>query len=259
METENIEHLVWRAIQTLDEAQGWRLTPADQEALCRAVAPLISAEAASSLERMQIVVHNYYCDGPAVNAMLTAGSPEGEALWSQWYEQIAKSAAKKGLAEADALDLVHSTFFHMQRALQNFKFESRLTTYWHAVFNNRFCKWLEQKKRRPQPDEIQEELTPAAQHQPLADTILNNEIAELVHGELQALLKSTDYIILSLYYIEQTFIDADSGEQKRWTDAEIGNHLAMPLNTITARRTRALKRLRENPRLAELFRSLLQE
>ncbi|MEZ4617106.1 MAG: hypothetical protein R2867_16585 [Caldilineaceae bacterium] len=57
------------------------------------------------------------------------------------------------------------------------------------------------------------------------------------------------------YYVEQRFVDENGNEQK-WTDDNIGQQLNMPLNTVTSRRLRAVRRLKNHPRLQELFTEL---
>jgi hypothetical protein len=57
--------------------------------------------------------------------------------------------------------------------------------------------------------------------------------------------------------VEETYIDEQTGETKKWTDEAIGERLGKPTNTVTSKRRRALQRLKNHPRLKRVFENLV--
>lgn len=246
-------------VQALTREQGWPLPPAGVEALVEAILPIVAADPAPGPDQIRLVALHYYADGPAVQAMLTPGSALGEQLWREWQAKLIKTAQKKGLTAQDAEDLVQSVFLHTRHALANFQFKAQLQTYFLGIFNRQYAKWLQREKRLTTTDlEENPEAPPPALTVTSATTVVENaEIRQLVTQEIQKIIKSEDYQLLYWYYVEKSEIDPTTGEEQKWTDKTIGERLGMPINTVTARRLRALERLRQNQRLATLFRDLL--
>jgi hypothetical protein len=83
------------------------------------------------------------------------------------------------------------------------------------------------------------------------------QVRRLFTEEVVLLLHAVDCEILRLYYLEETFCQAPGGKEQRWTDLAIGDHLGMPLNTVTSRRFRALKRIKRHKYLAARLAELL--
>lgn len=246
-------------VQTLTQEQAWALPSAGVSALVDAILPIVVASSTLDAGQIRLIALNYYADGPTVQAMLTPGSATGEQLWRDWQAQLVKVAQKKGLTAQDAEDLVQIAFLHTRHALQNFQFKSQLKTYFHAIFNRQYIKWLqgETKLATTDLDETPETPQPALAVTGATAVIDNAEIRQLVTQEIQKIIKSQDYQILYWHYVEKSEIDRATGQEKKWTDKTIGEQLGMPINTVTARRLRALERLRQNSRLATLFRELL--
>lgn len=260
----NMEYLSLREqflsiVQQLTQEQAWPLPPAGVQALVDAILPIASASATTDAGQIRLVALHYYADGPAVQAMLTPGSATGEQLWRDWQRKMLKTAQKKGLTTQDAEDLVQSVFLHTRHALQNFQFKSQLQTYFLGIFNRQYAKWLQRETRFSTTDlEENPEAPPSALMITDATVAVENaEIHQVVVQEIQKIVKSADYQILYWYYVEKVEIDNTTGVEQKWTDKTIGERLGMPINTVTARRLRALERLRQNNRLATLFRELL--
>ena len=98
---------------------------------------------------------------------------------------------------------------------------------------------------------------PCAPEAQVLDRVFNAQIRERVQQEIARIIRSEDFQILHLYYVEKTFIEAESQKRLKWTDRAIGELLGMPLNTVTSRRTRARNQLRKSPLLQELFAQLV--
>lgn len=246
-------------VQQVTREQSWPLAPSGISALVDAVLPIVSVSDTIDADQMRLIALNYYADGPAVHAMLTPGSATGDQLWDEWQTKMLNVAHAKGLTAQDAEDLVQSVFLHTRRALQNFQFKSRLQTYFFGIFNRQYAKWLQRETRWVTTDlEENPEAPPAdltVTHE--GNRVENAEIGQLVTQEIQKIIKNQDFQILYWYYVETSEIDSATGQEKKWTDKNIGERLSMPTNTVTARRLRALARLRENSRLATLFGDLL--
>ena len=118
-------------------------------------------------------------------------------------------------------------------------------------------RWLQDKYKHKGSETLKEETPIAAQNADSPAEIENDAIRFLVNQEIQKIVKTEDYQILYWYYIEQYTVDSYTKSIIKWTDKEIGEQLEMPLNTVTARRTRALARLRQSHRLQQLFQDLL--
>lgn len=260
MEHPSLHERCLTIVQVLSQEQGWSLPPAGVAVLADAILPIIAAASPIlDADQIRLIILNYYADGPTVQAMMTSGSAVGEQLWRDWQAKMVKAAQKKGLSAQDAEDLVQIAFLHTRHALQNFQFKSQLTTYFHAIFNRQYVKWLQGETRLETTDleENPEAPPPALTVAGNAAAIENAEVRQLVTQEIHKIIKSQDYQILYWHYVEQREIDGATGEEKKWTDKSIGERLGMPTNTVTARRLRALERLRQNSRLATLFRELL--
>lgn len=259
MEHPSLREQCLSIVQTLTQEQAWPLPPAGVLALVDAIRPIVAAADTPDAGQIRLIALNYYADGPAVQAMLTPGSATGEQLWRNWQAKMVKVAQKKGLTAQDAEDLVQSVFLHTRRALQNFQFKSQLQTYFLSIFNRQYAKWLQGETRLTTTDleETPETPPPALTVTGATTAIDNAEIRQLVTQEIQKIIKSQDYQILYWHYVEKSEIDRTTGQEKKWTDKTIGEQLGMPINTVTARRLRALERLRQNSRLATLFRELL--
>jgi len=265
MERSDLTKLVFATIQE----EQWPLDQADREALIDAVAPLLQPEDQPSV--IGRVVINYYHDGPMVEAMRLPGAI-GEALWAEWRAYMVSLANNKGLYGDAAEDLAQECYLQTVRALGTFRFGSRLKTYFCGIFLNCYRHWARSAKRQGTHEEMlpvydaaeaetaagQEERLPwlidqrAQPQEIVVEQLHGGEIATLVNDEIAKITKSQDFQILRWYYVEQRFIDNEGNEQK-WTDDAIGQQLDMPLNTVTSRRLRAVRRLKKHPRLQELF------
>ncbi|MCB0085065.1 MAG: sigma-70 family RNA polymerase sigma factor [Caldilineaceae bacterium] len=258
-------------VHTTVAAQQWPLTPADCDALTAAVAPFVAQEERPTASTVQRIVINYYHDGPMVEAMRAPGQT-GEALWQEWRAYMVSLANSKGIYGEAADDLAQEAYLQTVRALANFRFGSRLKTYFCGIFLNCYRHWVRSATRQDaheeglpidDGDEQAEERLPwlVDQEAPPEEAVVTQmhggQIATLVHEEIAKLTKSQDLQILRWYYVEQRFVDAEGTEQK-WTDDRIGQQLDLPLNTVTSRRLRAVRRLKNHPRLQELFAELTE-
>lgn len=260
MENSSLREQCLSIVKELTQAEAWPLPPDGIIALTDAILPIVAATPMPDDEQIRRTVLNYYADGPAVQAMLTPGSTVGEQLWRNWQTKMLTVAKKKGTTDQDAEDLMQHLFLHTRRALQNFQFKSQLQTYFLAIFNRQYAKWLQRETRWVTTDleENPEVPPPGLTVANVGIAVENAEIGQLVLQEIQKIIKSEDYQILYWYYVETSDIDSATGQVTKWTDKTIGERLGMPINTVTARRLRALARLRENSRLAILFRELIE-
>ena len=247
-------------------ANNWPLNDTDSVALVDAVAPYIAQETSPSLAAIQRIVTNYYHDGPMVEAMQSHDTA-GEELWSEWRAYMVSLANSKGLYGDLADDLAQEVYLQTVRALGTFRFGSRLKTYFCGIFLNCYRHWARSNKGLEnreealptiEHDEAQEERLPwlvdegPSPEEAVLRQVHGGQIATLVHEEISKITKSQDFQILHWYYVERRFVD-DEGNEQKWTDDYIGRQLDMPLNTVTSRRLRAVRRLKSHPRLRELF------
>ncbi|MCB0083542.1 MAG: sigma-70 family RNA polymerase sigma factor [Caldilineaceae bacterium] len=249
----------WRAvIEAIAQAEAWPLPVDGIAALANALSDRFDSSPPLSLATMRTIATHYYHDGPTVQQMCDSNSPAGAGHWQAWRQRIIRAAQKEGLSPEDAEDFVQQIFPGVQRSLQNFQFKASLTTFFAAIFRRQFAKWLQEHKyRRVVADELGEEVAATSDTVDMASKVEENEIRMLVRQEIQSILRSEDYQILYWYYVEEQTVDPQSGAVAKWTDKAIGERLAMPLNTVTARRKRALARLSSDYRLQQLFRELL--
>jgi RNA polymerase sigma-70 factor (ECF subfamily) len=120
-------------------------------------------------------------------------------------------------------------------ALRRFRWNCKLSTWLVSVARNKTYDYLRQQKRRPTVslstpvDDEKDEL-----EQLIADDLdLDREIeTRLTVEEALAMLPTKDNLILRLYYIE--------GIKER----EIGELLELSVDAVSARKSRAIKRLR---------------
>lgn len=272
MERSDLTKLVFAIIKE----EQWPLHEADGEALVAAVTPFLPSEDQPTPSAIKRVVVNYYFDGPMVEAM-RGSDPSGEVLWAEWRAYMVSLANSKGIYGDAAEDLAQETYLQTVRALSSFRFGSRLKTYFCGIFLNCYRHWVRSAKRQGSHEEsllsyetdddstdntIEERLPwlvdQSAQPQEIViEQVHGGQIATLVNDEIAKITKSQDFQILRWYYGEQRFVDEEGNEQK-WTDDAIGRHLDMPLNTVTSRRLRAVRRLKNHPRLQELFAELTE-
>jgi RNA polymerase sigma factor (sigma-70 family) len=283
MANDPLEDLCAEIAGVLNEQEGWHLPPAGIHELIDAVLPYVRhwcerAGCAPGIQdaaldprcraRIEGIIRNYYRDGPMVEEMLTPGSADGERLWGEWRAYVLRIALyRKKLSPEKADDLVQTTFFQMKRALGNFRFESGLKTYYWNVFGNCYRQWLRDNQAPPEVelDTTDEEADEDAAGLKLPapgpgpdEEVLRGEMQELITREIAAIVGSRDYTILSLYYLERDYVDPQTREKKKWTDKAIGIRLGgVPLNTITAWRHDALRRVRQYPGMSERLRELL--
>lgn len=260
MESTTLYNECSQRVRQLAEQHSWQLNPTDREALVDAILPLVATFEAPTAAQIETIAFNYFNEAPTVQMMLGQEEPEGEALWVEWRTYFLNVAHSKKMPSDDAEDLVQKVFIETRRSLTNYRYQSALQTYLFRIFNNHFYKWLK-KTKRAQFSDIDDETStqPALDSESISEELMRNELRELMQFELQRMLQSVDFRILSLFYLEETFIDPQNGSVERWTDKKIGELLEMPLNTVTSRRTRAISRLRSSPKLAQFFADLMGE
>lgn len=260
MHSESLHNYCQQIVQELVHEQNWVLSTDGINTLCDAILPFIEDIPGITPTQIRNIAGNYIVDGPTVQQMLTPGSQQGEKFWEDWRGQMLQAAKAKGLSPEDAEDFVQTIFLSVRNALANFKFKSRLHTFFYAVFKRQFAKWLQTKYKRAETtlEENSANVAPELVDTNSVPHVENAEVRELVRQEIEKILKSEDYQILYWYYVEKSFVDTVSNEEKKWTDKVIGKTLNLPLNTVTARRTRAIARLRQNSRLAMLFQDLFE-
>ena len=252
MERQALYELCRQVAHALAHEQGWTLVPSGLHDWIEAVFSFAQTAPDPTPQTIRIIALNYNLDGPRVQQMLMPDSVLGNALWTEWRTHVLKIAATKKLALQDDEDLVQAVYLETLKALPTFRFQARLNTYFVAIFNRQYSKWLQQQMKVRQTDLTEESpAEPALVANASTEQVERDEIYRLVKQEITKILNSTDYQILHWYYVEESYDDPVTREQKKWTDKAIGEKLEMPLDTITARRRRALQRLRQSPRLAQ--------
>ena len=248
-----------QAVHSLAQQWGWQLSTDGVVALAEAILPYVVNEPEIDTNILQTIAINYYHDGPMVQGMLDPNSAQGEQLWGEWRSYMLKVARSKGLIEDEAVDLVQALYVQVQRALPRFEYRSRLKTYFYKIFNNHYIRWLQKQERIQElPTADRDEYITKTEVIAAPDQeVIQNELRRLVREEVQKMISSENYHILYLYYVEQTYLDSETNTVHKWTDKAIGEALDLPLNTITTRRTRSLRHLRQHPHLAKLFQEML--
>lgn len=255
-----------QVIQDLASEEKWQLSNEGIGALADAILPFVQKSSGPDDRKIQRIALNYYRDGPMVQQMLARGSPDGEQLWETWRARFLSWARSRGVPADDAQDLAQDVAVQAGKALNNFRFECGLGTYLKQVFLNVHKYQLRKLSQRERREVLAEGESAAAEvpeqaiqgDHPSPETVVvaQEEIAamrKLIEEEVRRIIRSEDFRILYWYYVEEMYIDEVTGAKKRWTDEAIGERLGMPRNTVTARRHRALRRLRNNPRLRRVF------
>jgi len=275
MASQSLKDRCLQAAQDLSHEKEWQLPPEGIEALVEAILPFARHASGSDDWMIRKIALNYYLDGPTVQQMRTQESADGGRLWEEWRNHFVIVARRKGVSPEDADDLVHDVYVQANKALHTFRFESRLKTFFYSIFGNCYKQWLrdEIERRRKREISIEEGKSTNGESlklllpdkSPLPEDAASRQIQSaeirLIEKEIRKILKSEDFQILHWYYVEETYIDEETGEKKKWTDKAIGERLAMPRNTVTSRRRRALQRIleyvRDHPRLGEIIRESL--
>lgn len=259
MDSQTLRNQCQQVVEELVHTEQWPLPADGIGAFVDAILPFLQSDPAVTFVEIRTVALHYQMDGPTVQQMCMLNSSQGEGLWAAWREQMQKAAQKEGLSAEDAEDFVQQIFPEVRRALDKFKFKASLKTFFAAIFRRQFAKWLQtQKYQRIQAETLGEEVPVPAASATTAAAVEKAAVHSLIRQEIQKILKSEDYQILYWYYVEEDTVDPVTKEVIKWTDKEIGERLGMPLNTVTARRTRALARLRRHHRLRQLFQDLLE-
>jgi RNA polymerase sigma factor (sigma-70 family) len=265
-----LEERCRQAVTELAHEQGWHMPPQGLAALTAAILPFVEAVADQSIPSIQRIALNYYQDGPMVQQMCTAGSHDGERLWADWRAYMVSLARGRGLSPEQAEELAQDVYLQTAKALPHFLFGSRLKTYFCGIFINCYRHWLRTAQRVEQREQALPVESEHDENHPLhqltdgrpppevevVERGLSAQLGNLVAAELQKILNSQDFQILYLYYGEGTFTNS-AGQTHKWTDKIIGEQMGMPLNTVTARRLRALQRLKSNVQLRTKFALLI--
>ncbi|MEZ4617107.1 MAG: hypothetical protein R2867_16590 [Caldilineaceae bacterium] len=96
---------------------------------------------------MRQIAINYFYDGPMVAAM-QSNDGTGEALWVEWRTYMVSLANSKGLYGDLADELAQEAYIQTVRALGNFRFGSRLKTYFCGIFLNCYRHWARSNRGR---------------------------------------------------------------------------------------------------------------
>jgi len=102
-----------------------------------------------------------YHDGPMVEAM-RANSADGQELWRDWRAYMVSLANSRGIYGDTAEELAQDAYLQTERALANFRFGSRLKTYFCGIFLNCYRHWARSNKS---PGAREEELTPLIENE----------------------------------------------------------------------------------------------
>lgn len=270
MASQSLKDRCLQIVQDLAREEEWQLSPQGIEALVEAILSFVQHVSDPADRRIRSIAHNYYLDGPMVQEMLTQGSPEGERLWAEWRQYFVNVARTKGMYPEQAEDLVQDLYFQTSKALNTFRFECRLKTFVYSVFSRCYKQWVRDKKLRDDKEQLLIEgeggngvpLEPATPGQfpspeeAVIEQMQHAELRQLVEEELERILKSEDVQILRLYYMEETYIDEETGAKAKWTHQAIGERFGMPTGTVSSRIWWARKRIRNHPRLERRFRQL---
>jgi len=275
--------LCLQCVGELAAGEGWGLPPEGIRKLVEEVLPYVEKLASPTAEDIRRVVRHYRRDGPMVQAMLSPGSTEGERLWQEWRTYFLRLAASKGIFGEDAEDLAQTACERALHSLTEFHFCCSLRTWLVTTFVNCLVSWVRRKEAHKrggkgyQPEgretpaparvrlvsleqergkELLLERLPEASPSP-EEVHEQAELAYLLERELTGLLRSEEATILRLYYIERYYVNGGRGERKRWTDEAIGRVLGLSRSAVTARRRRALARLKANPAIRALALEIL--
>ena len=274
MASQSLEDRCYQIVQDLAREKGWQFPPEGIEALAAAILPFVQRASDSGARMIRTIALNYYQEGPMVQQMLAKGSADGERLWGEWRNYFARVARGRGIPDEGIENVAQDTWIQSSRALHTFRFESQLKSFLSKVCINCCHQWFRAKVpielievplEREGPDgEIQKPDIPGKSPSPEALVLKqeqNAEIKKLVEKEIGKIVKSEDFQILYWYYVDETYIDENTREKKKWTDRAIGERLGMSLSAVTARRWRARKRIleyvRDHPGLGEKIRELL--
>ena len=267
MTNQPLYHHCLSVVRTLAAERGWRLGRAGEEALAAAIAPFAAQLESADDSTIARVALNYYLDGPMVQQMLAPNAADATRLWEEWRGYMLALARARGLTPEAAEDLAQDAYLETRKALPAFRFGSRVKTYFAGIFLNCYRRRMRTTGRirsreqtltpvaregeaEPAMELVDETASPEEQ---VIETTHRSQIGRLVAAEIRKIVTSEDFQILYWYYVERTFSVPGEEKEQRWTDRVIGERLGMPLNTVTSRRTRALKRLKQNDTLAAAF------
>ncbi|MBK8051070.1 MAG: sigma-70 family RNA polymerase sigma factor [Anaerolineales bacterium] len=171
----------------------------------------------------------------------------------------------RGLNYDDAEDLAQKACWRAQSALNNFRLASSLATYLISVFANCLRDYMRKQRRRKthegfsldeplKSDDETQELV--GDRMPSGETEINDlanaQIMQLIHAEVERILRSDHFEIFRLYYIELTYIDPRTRKLRKWTAEAIAERLDKPIDTVSSILKRMPEKLRNNPRIMQL-------
>ena len=239
----------------LNQVHAWQLTEYELEELVTAVLPytLTSPKCITSDETIEIIVANYYAEGPMVQTMLAADSPARESLWTAWRVYLLNLADTKGIAAEDAEELVQEVCVKAQLKLAQFRHESKLAAYFFKIFTNQSNEWFRKLHQQNRYEllllagandgarEMSDQRTGWGEVS--IDSIYLVEIADYVAAEIIKLTSTEDFEILYLAYVEQFYVETETKAVVKWTDEVLARRYAMTLNGLTAKRLRAEQKI----------------
>ncbi|MBV7327524.1 sigma-70 family RNA polymerase sigma factor [Chloroflexi bacterium TSY] len=256
----NIDALLqhcFHIIQSLNEELAWSLQPNDLTALADAILPHVSKAADQSDEIIRTIARNYWKDGPMVEQMLSAETPDHEMLWGMWREKMLRWIAHKGVESEEQEEFVQNVYIQTRKALSTFNFRSQLQTYLIGITNNCWRMWNRDRiQAASRIDAHSDALDRGDAEQEIRDSDSSFETAleleqarQVVHQIMTEIVKGQTLQILYLYYGEKDYIDEETNQKQRWTDQKIGEKLGKSARAIFSQRKRSIDKLRQDPRL----------
>lgn len=245
--------------------EGWPLSADDLGALVRAIGRHVSENA--NRAEIEVVVRNYYQDGPLFEMMSRRGYQEGEDYWESYRQGFARLAARRGVDYADCEDVANEAIAQALRAFSQYAFRGPLNAWLYRIAINVCNDWHKRRLRRaaveaplsttedPEKDVINSPLAPSSERP--EEVLLHDERRLILQTTLERLLSDRDLLILHYTFIETEYIDDRTGQPRPWTDADIARLVGLAPASIPTIRGRVLRRLGEDPHLKEIMAQLL--
>lgn len=191
----------------LSIAQDWGLDLVAVERYCEVLRSLLPPDATA--EQIRRICSYYHQDHRLVAALRDQGNSMHSPAWSDWTRMALQVLHKAGLGTIGdhavaAEDLAQAALVEIARALPNFRYQSRLTTWAHAVIVQTARRLLRDSRAQKRPRNLPSlDQTPAlAPELPEADLPeAQASTAVLIALVQQVLLRAGDQRLATVFYL----------------------------------------------------------
>lgn len=150
---------VLKRIRHLNAVEQWMLNASQIDEYTAAITRLYP-ELPDNLELLDTWITNYHSEHRLIQALRDESHPDHARAWNDLMRQIANQLAPKDVpADGDRQtimsDLIQETCLQIFKAINQFKYKSRLRTWIYTIVNNQYLQYIRKLKIRNQliPDQ----------------------------------------------------------------------------------------------------------